>query len=341
MDKKRYYLILEKKAVCQTVSLQTDYYQDITEIDLWTMKYSKEEFMNLLKQNLGLDLESSNLYIMRIYENKKKEYDIRFYDCIFKTQNILNEAGSANLERKIFLLLEQLAMQRMKKTQNMDNNINGLKKKVQLHLDNDESFKTITYILLNNDLSNNKKKKVLTRPESIISDNAKGDLLKVQTVTQFNGLITQLRKKYFYSYKEIRAWILEYFNFLNHQSVNLKEKNFLRKDYLYPSFLFDYTVPFFLSIYDATHDLHRQYVPPILPHEQSELMVLHYISSIKRMPIENPTMRKYYLEGGVEMILNEMDANDIYKSSDEDLLRVGLISEDEFLEKNPNLNLKK
>ena len=63
------------------------------------------------------------------------------------------------------------------------------------------------------------------------------------------------------------------------------------------------------------------------PSVLNELERVKTIDNIMRGDFQNKKMGYLFREGGRNLILESMDANDIYNSSKEDLLRAGIIDE--------------
>ena len=89
-------------------------FKDLTYIDLYTIHKTKEEFFEEIKDmNPTLkshQLEELDFFIARTtYNQKDKKHRIRFYDCIFKSNDLENKT-----ETKILMNLEKLALERSK-----------------------------------------------------------------------------------------------------------------------------------------------------------------------------------------------------------------------------------
>ena len=67
------------------------------------------------------------------------------------------------------------------------------------------------------------------------------------------------------------------------------------------------------------------------PALSQDLYLYAQIDKIKREPFQNKELERWYFSGGTPAILENMDANDIYSRSMEDLLRASIISEQDYL----------
>ena len=142
----------------------------------------------------------------------------------------------------------------------------------------------------------------------------------------YYGLFKEFTKE-LKSYKKLRGVYLE--------GLYLTEKqerfdNYGLNNLSYPSLIFGYCDAFLITPYNALQDKGNSYfndeflkTPSVL----NELERVKTIDNIMRGDFQNKKMGYLFREGGRNLILESMDANDIYNSSKEDLLRAGIIDE--------------
>ena len=97
-----------------------------------------------------------------------------------------------------------------------------------------------------------------------------------------------------------------------------------------------------MTINDARRDFKENALHAKLmsPKESADFITFEKLSQIKQIklqPFDNPNLERGYYsvsnskENGLEAVMEQMDANDIYDSSPEDLLRIGFYSNEQYL----------
>lgn len=295
-----YYLVYNDGGIGKLFPLDKKAFKDITEIDLITINFLKEDFLKLVTTG-----NVSDIFIVR----KRKE-DIKIYEVFFKPVIKTNPP----LAEKILNDITLCAKNRLSKVENLASNI---------RLDKSEGYYLeITTMILNNIWANSQDKNVMSRDNAIISSKVKREL---QSVTREN----QKYKKTLYlqniltSYKELRGLVLEYLNCISGERKNLKEKSSQR------AILF--------------LDNYRNFIPKQEKKETENLLTLREHEEIKKImneEFDDKEIGELVFSYGVEWIMENIDANDIYSLSDKDLLRLGIYSPQVYLEKHPIDSLK-
>ena len=296
-------------------------FKDLTYIDLYTIHKTKEEFFEEIKDmNPTLknhQLEELDFFIARTtYNQKDKKHRIRFYDCIFKSNDLENKT-----ETKILMNLEKLALERSK----------NVAEKKTIELKETTNFLEFASYLIQRVCSESQIKAFITREESIVDKEIKNNLKQYMYTTdtfRYNKIIKSLR-----SYKNLRGVCLEYLNYLKPPAISLKEETENRKTYLYPSEIFGFTYSFQIFL-DQVNVYPLDYVPPLTKNELEVLKKEMIMDYIRYRSLENQNLERYYNEGGLESVMENMSADELYGMlSDEDKVATGLMNIDEYMSK--------
>ncbi len=277
---------------------------DITEIDLFTLSYSKEAFLKKFFTNQKID----DIFIGRITDTPKNGIKMRYYECCFQESEKLAE------------YLKIIAMERLKKVKTKDRH-------VSIKLDpNSPYFKEFTKILFHNMTSDYDKKNAFVKKLSNM--NLKECVLKANKAYEFPYYLERFQKS-LTSYKELRMVYFNYFDVIYDRDRDMLGKNSVRLNYDYPSDLFGYFYTFPMKLYEI-EKLEKDDIPTLYKEKYQK------IEQIKKLPFDSREIEKYYEIGGVEYVFFHMDTNQLYESSKEDLLRLGIISAEEYLEQTKN-----
>lgn len=328
---KRYYLMGAKNGKASVLNIPiftaNDFYvdnefQDITFIDaLFTLKHSKEEIINLLKrynpaffQNTkDLDID---LFITRITTNARKRTSrADFYE-------IISNNSSLKVASKILQNLQKEALKR----------IECVKNNAKITLNLDSGFKEFLNLLISFTAETPNTKRFILREESVVDQEIKKNLQNYNLVTDYltyQKIVNKMR-----SYKNLRGFCLEFLQHNAEKPINYKEKTQLRTHYIFPSILFGYKHDFPITL-DEIEVIPMDYIPPISEEEANADLEIKMLDYAYKMPFSKIDMQNYYQQGGLNAIHENMDANDIYESlTNEDQLKLGLISEEQYITQN-------
>lgn len=320
IDKTKYYLIVSVKGLPRIVSFDRDNekineFTDISELDLITMHYTKEELLKYANVKES-DYKNTKVFVLRMKGYKYPKY----YDCIYKTDtNILKPLAEERLNRINFNIT------RGKDVKRKSINVNQAK-------DFDKKMDSIlSPICRKKDIL---KKAILLYQNKWIRDPLLSDHLielfiscnENYLLKTYYGLFKEFTKE-LKSYKKLRGVYLE--------GLYLTEKqerfdNYGLNNLSYPSLIFGYGDAFLITPYNALQDKGNSYFNDEFlknPSVLNELERVKTIDNIMRGDFQNKKMGYLFREGGRNLILESMDANDIYNSSKEDLLRAGIIDE--------------
>lgn len=320
IDKTKYYLIVSVKGLPRIVSFDRDNekinkFTDISELDLITMHYTKEELLKYANVKES-DYKNAKVFVLRMKGYKYPKY----YDCIYKTDiNILKPLAEERLNRINFNITRGKDVKRKSINVNQAKDFN---KKMDAIL---------SPICRKQDVL---KKAILLYQNKRIKDPLLSDHLVELFIScnenyllkTYYGLFKEFTKE-LKSYKKLRGVYLE--------GLYLTEKqerfdNYGLNNLSYPSIIFGYGDAFLITPYNALQDEGNSYFNDVVlktPSVLNELEHVKTIDNIMRGDFQNKKMGYLFREGGRNLILESMDANDIYNSSKEDLLRAGIIDE--------------
>ena len=304
----KYCLLYEDKAYLKFIDDKPIIYDDISQIDLETINYSKEEYLKIHPQ-----LKDKMIVIAKVTLNKEKDYyNVNFYNPLFQTENKFGENKLIKIKK---IILDRIAKVTKK-----------ARKKL---LDNDDNFKIVINDLCLNIISFDEFKFFITENCQDVNLKVREELLKINKVTDnfhFYNICSYLT-----SYMEFRKLLLEYFNYYRRDLVN----NFMESEnYLFPSILFDYQMPFYLSPYDASQDMNKELDMKATEEEEYRFSKL---LDIKKRPFDDEEIGFVFKNLGIAGVMGKFDADRIYTSTKEDLLRLGIISIEDYLKSNKEL----
>ena len=320
IDKTKYYLIVSVKGLPKIVSFDRDNekineFTDISELDLITMHYTKEELLKYANVKES-DYKNTKVFVLRMKGYKYPKY----YDCIYKTDtNILKPLAEERLTRINFNL------NRKKGTKRKSINVNQAeyfdKKMDSILTPICKKKETLEKVI---SLYQNKQLK-----EPLLSDHLIELFISLKQnylLNTYYGLFKEFTKE-LKSYKKLRGVYLEGLYLTKKQE---RFDNYGLNDLSYPSLIFGYNDTFLITPYNALKDENNTHFDDNIlktPSVLNELERVKIIDNIMRDDFQNKKMGVLFREGGINLILENMDANDIYSSSKEDLLRAGIIDE--------------
>ena len=305
----KYFLLYDDHNYLKFIDEKPTFYKDISEIDLETINYSKEEFLK--KYNLT---NNNYLIIAKIALNKdKKYYNVTLYNPLFQTKNKMHENRLNQIKKTMLNRLDKV-----------------VNKKREKLLDDTPSYRSLLKSIFDEILADKKMKFYLT-----IDDNNKKVNLKVKEK------ILEMDKNYNFSfnqaddilksYMEFRNLLLE---FLNYYRQDLKQDLFVAENYIFPSEVFDYQISFYINPYDASNDIDKKIDEELI---DKEFVDFQKLIQIKNSPFDDEEIGRMYKIDGLPGVMKHFDGNHIYSSTKEDLLRLGIISDEEYLKKEKEL----
>ena len=73
---------------------------------------------------------------------------------------------------------------------------------------------------------------------------------------------------------------------------------------------------------------------------EEDLAVTSKVIEIKKSPFDDEEIGQVFKKYGISEVMNNFDADRIYSATLEDLLRLGIISDNDYLKKSKELNYK-
>ena len=307
-----------------------NFFKDISMLDLVSMDQSKEEFIKSISlYNEGISLNNdTDLFVLRIANSTENFVTLHTYELIFEYP--LPERLTS-LKNKLYLGLKREALERLSKVKNPKSRTISLKK--------DADFKNYTRVIIRNITSNSNAFKVHFNLETCacLDPQILKQLIDYKEFKE-DSILTELQ-----SYKKLRGLTLEYLSYLNKTPF---EKNKIKRriNYYYPRTIFGFRdSEGIMTINDARRDFKENALHAKLmsPKESADFITFEKLSQIKQIklqPFDNPNLERVYYsvpnseEDGLDAVMEQMDANDIYSSSPEDLLRIGYYSIEQYLE---------
>ena len=308
MRKKEYYLVASSYGLADVLYGPCD----ISEIDQYTLRVTKEEMMDLVKQKFpNKNLNNLDIYIVR-KKIKNKKYYLKFYDCLFEPKQ------GIDLVYKIMRIFASFASWRSDKINKEEKNI---------WVGDHPNFDSYIYLILNNIMSNNSTKNKLMSSHSFVHEKVKERASSVRFVSQIKGMVNY-SKKYLKNYKELRGLTLEYLQHLLKQEQIITRDNFYRLNANYSSDFFDYLEPFYVNVFNASVDsdktLGQLYCNLFLASTKEE-------EELVEIPFENKALEQLYEEGGTKAVIEQMELEKLYSTSLTDLAKSGVISMENYL----------
>ena len=292
MAERKYYLLyLDDSGMVKPLG---QVYPDITDIDLMTLEETKESFLQKFLPNQKI----RDLFIGRLTYNLKKEtYDFHFYECFFKSNQ------QSRTTEKIQESMKRFALERQQK----------IKSPEKIELNSNFLMEQIT--------SNRETLMKFTNDPNITNPNLK------QICLQYQKEHYQLRNliwKHLKQYKELRMVSYIYLSYLTHQKIDCIKNNRERENYEYSSLLFDFYYEFPIFYHEASEIKEKDFLP--LEYQKRN----QKIQQIKQSSFDSSELNELYQLGGLPYILEHMDTNKLYNSTKEDLIRLGLLNEDDY-----------
>lgn len=335
MKNSKYYLIAANGAIGKVVKVPSiategqDFFKDISMLDLISMEQSKEDFIkSILPYNESISFQSdTDLFVLRIANSKENLINLHTYELIFDYP--LPDRLRA-LKSKLYLGLKREALVRLSKVNDAKSRTISLKK--------DIDFKNYARMLIRNITSNSNAFTTHFNFETCacLDPQILKQLIDYKEFKE-SSILTELQ-----SYKKLRGLALEYLSHLNKIPFD-KAKIKKRINYFYPKMIFGFRdSEGIMTINDARRDFKENALHAKLmsPKESADFITFEKLSQIKQIklqPFDNPNLERVYYsvsnskENGLEAVMEQMDANDIYDSSPEDLLRIGFYSNEQYL----------
>ena len=287
-------------------------YKDISEIDLKTIMDTKEDFIKEILEEKKIDLVDKNIVIAKVTLNKEKDYyNVSLYNPIFQYKSKINENRLAKIKKVILNRLEKVTK----------------KEKIKL-LDDNMTFKSLIVKMVEEILSNKNLKEYIIRENSFVNKKIKDDIRNEDC--NYNVLLSFIINK-LKSYYEFRNFLFEFIDFYRQ---DLNQKLFLVENYLLPSEVFDYQFSFFISNDEASLDMDKLLDDKII---EEDSLKYQKFAKIKMSPFDDEEIGMIFRKDGLSYVMEYFDGNRIYSSSKEDLLRLGIISDEEYLKRENEL----
>ena len=304
----RYFLLYDDGNYLKFIDNKPIIYQDIAEIDLMTIDYSKEEFQK--EKNI---LENNNIIILKVILNKDKQcYNISLYNPLFQTKNKLNEKRFNQIKK---IILERLSNVKMHKKD----------KSIKLSYDYQSLLNNLfKEIITNSDMASDLHSKT-----SLINLKIK-DYIKEMNGKDYNWLFSKT-KDILKSYIEFRNLLLEFINYYRKDLIN--DLSFY-ENYLFPSEVFLYQTSFYINLSDASNDLEKKIDEENI---EEEFSLFRKLLQIKKAKFDDYEIGQVFKIEGLKGVMEKFDGNRIYSSTKDDLLRLGILSDEEYLRDNHEL----
>ena len=195
-------------------------------------------------------------------------------------------------------------------------------------LDDTPSYQILLKSLFDEILADKTMKFSLTSDKSKINLKVKEMILEMDKSYNwsFNKVDEVLK-----SYMEFRNLLFEFFNYYR---KDLKQDLLIPENYFFPSEVFDYQTSFYINSYDASNDLEKK-----LDQENidKEFIIFQKLLQIKNAPFNDDVIGEIFKREGLSGVMKKFDGNRIYSLTKEDLLRLGIISDEEYLKKENEL----
>ena len=306
----KYYLLYDDNNYLRFIDNKI--YSDISEIDLKTIKYNKEDFIKEILEKQNIDLIDKNIVIAKITLNKEKNYyNVNLYNPIFQYNPKINENRLIKIKKVMLNRLEKVTK----------------KEKIKL-LDDNMTFKSLIVNMVEEILSNKDLKEHMINDNSLVNKKIKDDI-KFEDCN-YNVLISFINKK-LRLYSEFRNFLLEFIDFYRQ---DLKQNLLVSENYLLPSEVFGYQFSFFISNADASLDMDKLLDDKIL---EEDSLKYQKILKIKMSSFDDEEIGMVYKIEGLPGVMKHFDGNRIYSLTKEDLLRLGIMSEEEYLRRENEL----
>ena len=336
MKNSKYYLVAVNGLTGQTLKLpngeekEEDFLKDISMFDLITMEKAKEEFIKYISSyNKGVTINpETDLFVVRVANSKENFVTLHSYELLF---NYPLPERLDLLKSKLYLGLKKEALERLSKINNPKARSISLKK--------DLDFKNYAKMIIRNITSNSASFTTHFNFETCVCLDSQ--LLK--QLIDYKDFKEAMMLKELQSYKKLRGLVMEYLSYLNKTPFD-KVKAKQRINYYYPKTIFGFknndekiTINEVRKIFKESA-LQSKLMSPQETEAYLTTEMINQLNQIKQQPFDNPLLERVYYsvknreEDGLAAIMGQMDANDIYESSPEDLLRIGYYSDEQYLE---------
>ena len=313
----KFYLLVEDENKLQFFDGKATVFNDISEIDLLTIDYSKKEFWDMVKNKYQIDLKDKKLLIAKVTLNKERDYyNISLYNPLFQPDKKIN------MQR--YLKIKYVMLNRFDKVMN--------KERTKL-LDDSSKFHSLVNSLCQEIVSyDDLKREMADSKSSKLNLRLKEEVLALYG-SDYNfhvaNIWTMLK-----NYMDFRNFLLEY---INYYRKDLKQDFSIAESYLFPSEVFNYDYSFFINPYDASLDMDKNIDDKYF---EEDLAVTSKLIEIKKSPFDDEEIGQVFKKYGISEVMNNFDADRIYSATLEDLLRLGIISDNDYLKKSKELNYK-
>lgn len=214
MNIKKYFLVMHDGYSNQIIPLDgTFVFNDISWVDLYTLSYTKEEFLSHLSVT-GVDFKDKDFFIARV-DSKGK---VMVYDCMFRINK------DVPFYQRINNGMKQFALERNVKVQNH----------TQIALDKSPQFLDYTKMLINNITSNTNKKFVVSSSDTLKPEELKLRIQSIHTSKDFAKTLPKIQS-FLVHYKTLRGLTLECLNYSF--SDILSKDNEYRRNVVYQDFV--------------------------------------------------------------------------------------------------------
>ncbi len=309
----RFYLLYEEEGKLKFYNKQD--FNDISEIDLLTIDYSKKEFAEMVKYKYQIDLKDKKLLIAKINLNKDN-YNISIYNPIFQPDKKIN------IQK--YLKIKYVMLNRFDKVMN--------KEKIKLLDDSSKFHSLINNFCLEIVNDNDLKRKMADSKSSHINLKLKEEILALSGY-DYKFHVKNIWKK-LRNYMDFRSFLLEYIDYYRN---DLKQELNIAENYLFPSEIFNYNYSFFINPYEANKDKNKTIDKKYL---EEDIDITLKLIKIKNSPFDDEEIGQVFKKYGINEVMNNFDANRIYSSTLKDLLRLGIINDEDYLNKIKELNFK-
>ena len=183
------------------------------------------------------------------------------------------------------------------------------------------AFQEYTNFLMEQITSNRETLMKFTNDSNITNPNLKKNLLQYQ---KNNYSIRNMIWKHLKQYKELRMVSYVYLSYLNQEKLDCTRNNIQRENYEYSSLLFDFYYEFPIYYHEASEITEKDFLPATYVERNQT------VQKLKKEPFDSQELNDLYQIGGLSYILEHMDTNELYSSTKDDLLRLGLINDEDY-----------
>ena len=156
------------------------------------------------------------------------------------------------------------------------------------------------------------------------------DYIKEMNGKDYNWLLSKTYDT-LKSYMEFRNLLLEFINFY---SKDLKQDFFVVENYNFPSEIFEYQTSFYINPFDASNDLKKEIDKNNI---DQEFILFQKLLQVKNSAFDDEEVGEIFKLESLKGVMEKFDGNRIYSSTKDDLLRLGILSDEEYLKGNNEL----